>query len=188
MTHSIHYHVPKTRGEIIASLEEVHAQAGTVWQRFSSSEFFAPPAVGGWTVAQNVEHLIKSTSPVTLALGLPRLGLRLLFGTARAPSRSFVQVREAYRAVLSQGGEAGRFSPRDVRQPDNPADAHRRLLAKWRKLLPGLTAAIHRWDDVSLDRYRLPHPLLGKLTVREMLYFTIYHLGHHAEIVAARPR
>jgi hypothetical protein len=25
----------------------------------------------------------------------------------------------------------------------------------------------------------LPHPLLGKLTIREMLYFTVYHGEHH---------
>jgi hypothetical protein len=89
--------------------------------------------------------------------------------------------------VLVEGAEAGRFNPRDVRPSDDPAAARERLLAKWQKLRPGLTGAIRRWDEAALDRYRLPHPLLGKLTLREMLYFTLYHLGHHAQIVAARP-
>jgi len=29
----------------------------------------------------------------------------------------------------------------------------------------------------------LPHPLLGKVTVREMLYFTIHHVQHHHALV-----
>ena len=188
MTESIHYHVPKTRGEIVGALESVHTQAGALWRRFPSNEFFETPKIGGWSPAQNVEHLVKSTAPVTLALRVPRIMLRVLFGAARTPSRSFVQVREAYRQVLGEGAESGRFGPRDVRLPDDPAAARERLLARWQKLLPGLTRAVRRWDEPALDHYRLPHPLLGKLTVREMLYFTLYHLGHHAQIVAKRPR
>jgi hypothetical protein len=42
------------------------------------------------------------------------------------------------------------------------------------------------WSEIDLDRYRLPHPLLGKLTVREMLFFTLQHLAHHASKVEAR--
>ena len=32
-----------------------------------------------------------------------------------------------------------------------------------------------------LDEYQIPHPLLGLLTVREFLYFTHYHEGHHTQ-------
>jgi len=32
----------------------------------------------------------------------------------------------------------------------------------------------------SVDQYQLPHPVLGKLTIREMLFFTIYHNLRHA--------
>jgi hypothetical protein len=32
----------------------------------------------------------------------------------------------------------------------------------------------------------MPHPLLGKLTVREMLLFTLYHNLHHVQNVARR--
>jgi len=60
------------------------------------------------------------------------------------------------------------------------------MLGKWQSVVPNLSAAVRRWDEAALDRYQLPHPILGKLTVREMLYFTLYHLGHHAQIVAAR--
>lgn len=34
----------------------------------------------------------------------------------------------------------------------------------------------------ELDKYILPHPLLGKLTIREMMYFTIYHVEHHKKL------
>jgi hypothetical protein len=36
-----------------------------------------------------------------------------------------------------------------------------------------------KFSEAQLDEYVLPHPILGKLTIREMLYFTIYHATHH---------
>ncbi len=50
----------------------------------------------------------------------------------------------------------------------------------------GLVGKIPGWSEAALDRYRLPHPLLGKLTVREMLFFTLYHNAHHLDQVAGR--
>jgi hypothetical protein len=38
---------------------------------------------------------------------------------------------------------------------------------------------LKKFSEDDLDSIRLPHPLLGKLTVREMLYFAVYHVGHH---------
>ncbi len=49
-----------------------------------------------------------------------------------------------------------------------------------------LNVAIGKWNDRNPDRTLLPHPLLGKLTVREMLYFTIYHVEHHLNILRER--
>jgi len=42
-----------------------------------------------------------------------------------------------------------------------------------------LARRIDRFSETQLDQLILPHPLLGKLTLREMLYFTIYHVQHH---------
>jgi hypothetical protein len=49
-----------------------------------------------------------------------------------------------------------------------------------------LYGAVEGWSERALDRFRLPHPALGQLTVREMLHFTLYHNLHHVENVAAR--
>jgi hypothetical protein len=49
-----------------------------------------------------------------------------------------------------------------------------------------LADVVGHWREEDLDRYRLPHPLLGKLTVREMLLFTVYHNYHHPRSLAAR--
>jgi len=50
----------------------------------------------------------------------------------------------------------------------------------------GIAAALDGWSERALDRLRLPHPALGKLTVREIVLFTLYHNIHHATNVARR--
>lgn len=42
-----------------------------------------------------------------------------------------------------------------------------------------LCASLDSFTEKELDQYVLPHPLLGKLTLREMMFFTIYHVQHH---------
>ena len=43
-----------------------------------------------------------------------------------------------------------------------------------------------KWSDAKLDKYIAPHPLLGKITLRELAYFTIYHIQHHLSIIRKR--
>jgi hypothetical protein len=185
MSEMIRYDTPDTGPQLVAAFSVLNEQCTELWRQCSVREFFEPPTGGGWSTAQNVEHLIKTTSPVTKALAMPRFLLRLLFGKARIPSRTFMEVRAAYRVVLAEGAQAGPYTPNRV-DVDDPGVARQRLLERWQPVLPRLTEALGHWDEGSLDYYRLPHPLLGKLTVREMLHFTLYHVGHHADVVATR--
>jgi hypothetical protein len=177
---------PTTRDTLLAALAAVDARATALWRSFEPAEFFTRPADGGWSPAQNVAHLRVGTVPIIWTLKTPRPVLTVLFGKARAASRSYEEVRDRYRQVLAAGGGAGPFTPRKKRMPRDPAQAQAQSLEGWQRLIPRLTAAIESWPEDDLDRYRVLHPLLGKLTVREMLYFTLYHLSHHTEIVAGR--
>ena len=49
-----------------------------------------------------------------------------------------------------------------------------------------LEKAIAHQHEEDLDRYLAPHPLLGKITLRELAYFTIYHTHHHLQIIKDR--
>ena len=53
-------------------------------------------------------------------------------------------------------------------------------IASKNNLFSELVSTTEKWQENDLDRYQLPHPLLGKLTIREMLYFAIYHNLRHA--------
>jgi hypothetical protein len=176
---------PTTRDEIIAQLREIHAASTSFWNSFSTDAFFAP--VGkGWSPAGNVRHLNKSMKPLARALGLPRFLLRLLFGSASRPSRTFSGLRDTYLGVLAKGGGAGSFAPETTMELGKDERVRAKLMATRENVTTSLTNAIARWSDADLDRYRLPHPLLGKLTVREMLLFTVYHNYHHVRSVASR--
>lgn len=91
-----------------------------------------------------------------------------------------------YRAALARGGTAGRFAPSS--RPSSPdADAERaRIMTFHEAAVDELRAALSSWAEPALDRCRLPHPLMGRLTVREMLLFTLYHNSHHVEHVRRR--
>lgn len=140
----------------------------------TEAEYRAAPE-GKWSNGQHLDHLVRSVGPANLALGLPSFLLRLLFGTANRPSRPYAGLVEKYQAKLAAGGRAsGRFVP-------PPAEWMRRerLLQSLDHQVKRLAEKTCRLSEDQLDTLLLPHPLLGKLTLREMLYFTIYHAEHH---------
>ena len=52
--------------------------------------------------------------------------------------------------------------------------------------LSALQERLLRWNEADLDSTRLPHPLMGRMTVREVLHFTVYHNLHHVHAAARR--
>jgi hypothetical protein len=176
---------PKSREQLLAELRRVGAECDAYWNRLPEREFLAPlgPA---WSPADNVRHLLKSSRPVALALRLPRFLLRLLFGRASRPSRPFEQLRADYRAALAAGAGAGPFAPRPQPAPVDPEGWRAGLMRRRARAWADLVAQAERWNEADLEACRLPHPLLGKLTVREMLLFTLYHEVHHVGNVARR--
>lgn len=169
---------------ITLALEAEHERAVAYWTTYSTPSFFRPMGAH-WSAADHVRHLTRSMAPLLPALRLPKLALRVAFGRAGAPSRSEEQIRATYAAALSAGGQAGRFAPPpDSRAPDQ---ARRdRIMDVHSETIRGLTQALERWHAADLDAYRMPHPLLGKLTVREMMLFTLVHNRHHVEVATRR--
>lgn len=145
--------------------------------------FFAQPA-DKWSIAQNVTHLITSTRITSLAFRLPKFIVRLYGGTPNRPSRTYDELVEKYKLKLQQGGRAsGPFIPKSV-----PASAGKEnIVAIFETKMNRLIAAIeNNWKDHQLDQYLAPHPLLGKITLRELCFFTIYHTYHHLIIIRSR--
>jgi hypothetical protein len=134
-----------------------------------------------WTPGEHLAHLNTSVSAAARGFGISRLLLRLRFGKARAPSRSYEDLRDHYRARLSGGGRAsGGFVPERMELTGSRISAHRHdLLARWHRVNTRLRDAVEPWSEQNLETLQMPHPLLGKLTAREILFFTIYHNHHH---------
>jgi hypothetical protein len=141
-----------------------------------------------WTAAEQLQHLNIAVAAVARGFNLPAWLLRLRFGHARRPSRPFQEMRADYLARLALGaGATGRYVPTlaDL-EGEDPIVQRTMLLSRWHRASEWLRYGLHGWSDANLDSVLLPHPILGRITAREMIHFTIYHNGHH--IAAAKRR
>jgi hypothetical protein len=164
--------------KIAELLQNNHAKFIQQLQGLSDADLCYAPA-GKWTAAQQLAHIVKSVSPVNMAMGIPAFILKWRFGVANRPSKTNEGLIEKYTVKLKEGGRAsGRFVPEPV-----SADQKEKLLHKLSGLVNSLCRRTENYSERALDKYILPHPLLGKLTMREMLYFTAYHVEHHRQLV-----
>lgn len=77
-----------TKNEIIEALRENHNAFIAKLQTLSEQAFLASPA-NKWTAGQHLEHIVLSTAPLVLGLRMPKFLLRLAFGKANRPSKSY---------------------------------------------------------------------------------------------------
>ena len=60
------------------------------------------------------------------------------------------------------------------------------LIQKHQLLNEAFIDKFNHHSDNALDRYRLPHPILGKVTLRELASFTSFHTIHHYELLKSK--
>lgn len=169
--------------EICISMDASAKEFSAFCTAISDELFFRQPEEK-WSVAQNVTHLITSAKMTRLAYRLPKFVVRIYAGRPNRPSRTYDELVAKYQFKLAQGGRAsGQF----VAKPVSPNEKKETIINNYTKTMESLISTIEKnWDDPQLDKYLAPHPLLGKLTLRELCYFTIYHTNHHLAIIKIR--
>jgi hypothetical protein len=168
-----------TKFDLISALKDSNRRAENWFREIPADVFFTRPGEA-WSPSDNVDHLIKAVKPISKALKLPKFTLHAMFGKPEKPSASYEELCQVYRDALANGAQAsGRFLP-DQQTPKDAEAKKKELLEQWSKASAELASVVETWDESELDQYLLPHPILGKLTLREMLFFTIYHNLRHA--------
>ena len=169
-----------TRESLISALSAGEAEVAAFFASLTPDELVLR-VENAWTAAEQLAHLNSAVSAVARGLAVPRFILRIRFGRVRSTGRSYTALRDDYRARLAAGGRAsGPFVPvrEDLSPPESEARRHE-LLTRWHRVNGRLQKALASWNEKDLNTIRLPHPLLGKITAREMIYFTLYHAKHH---------
>jgi hypothetical protein len=122
--------------------------------------------------------MIKSAAAVSSAMKIHPFILRWKFGKPNRPLRSYDEVLHKYQTALVSVNGRAVAPPAFVSQEGKILD-QQEMLKHWKAIYQKLESRIHKWSDKNIDRVLLPHPLLGKMMMREMLYFTHLHTDHH---------
>jgi len=142
----------------------------------SEDKFYAEEN-GKWSIGGNVDHLVMSSFQIVSMTARPKAMFEP-FGKAKKTSRSYEELVATYKEVLSKGRKApAEYSPVPNRpkKREELLQSIEMLQTKLAKRLP------EHWTEEELDTYRLPHPAMGMMTMREILAFTILHNYHHLE-------
>jgi len=176
---------PTTQAEIIAETEKAWQRTNDFLQGLSQAQFHHKPSPALWSAAENFEHLFTATKPLVKALGMPKLMLRS-FGKPNRSVRTYQQVQQRYHERLDAVGGGRSVDQKSYAPQVDPASSVAEHLDKWNSIGAKYRQRIAAWSEDELDQYLLPHPLLGKLLVREMLLFTLYHTYHHLQLMEER--
>ena len=102
-------------------------------------------------------------------------------GKPNRSSKSFDELSARYNKKLAEGAKA---SSRFIPKPIEIKYGKEKLISEWDKTTQKfITALKNNRTEADLDHYQAKHPLLGKITLRELCYFTIFHTEHHLKSI-----
>ena len=128
-----------------------------------------------WTAGQQLAHIVMCVKPLVYVFGLDKILIEQKFGKLDRPSQTYDELLISYLEKFKEGGKApDNFVPEEIsfQQREN-------LCISLDQLIQDLCLKLCMYTESELDTYCIPHPLLGKLSLQEMLYNAIYHVEHH---------
>jgi DinB superfamily len=171
-----HLTIPQIEEQLVNATRELVQYCSSL----SDEQFFYQPETK-WSAAQQVKHLTTATKTAGLAFSLPKIIVRWVGGKPNRASGTYDELVAKYKLKLEQGGKA---SARYVPKPIPARYGKEKLLNKFSGSMQKMARSVKKIRNEALpDQYLAPHPLLGKITLRELGYFTIHHTFHHLESI-----
>jgi DinB superfamily len=141
-----------------------------------------PPSAGKWTPLQQLDHLVLSVIAVNKALKwVPKFVIRYKYGVPNRVGRTYDELTARYDEKIK--------TKNLVNNPYSSGiitlDQREKLLQHFETEHVTFIRLFSKWSEKDLDAYLFPHPLLGKITVRELLFFMVHHVGHHRKLMLA---
>ncbi len=149
------------------------------WFEQQADDKFEQGPAGKWDTSQHLDHLMQVASQINTALRIPKMMLRARFGKPNRTAREYDAIVTKYREKLQTLPNT--LTPGGMVMKKHPTTEKIALLQKFAKQRDKVDSAIKGWSEKQLDGHLLPHPLMGKMIVREMLQWMTYHNYHHLE-------
>jgi len=161
---------------IVNLLEEKHQKLFD-WLSNQPEDIFEKGPEGKWTTGQHIEHLVDSLKKLNHALSYPNFLLKYKFGTSNRELRTYKDVSQRYLDKLVVNQERARTFNINVKTPTQKK--YKQLLSTLEIQNKKLQYKTKKIKDKNLDNLLLPHPLMGKMPLREIIMWTAYHTEHH---------
>ncbi len=165
--------------EAIADLIEVKHSELISWLNRQPEDSWTQGPKGKWTTGQQALHLLQSIKRLNDALSMPKFLLRYKFGKANRPVRDYDAIVQRYQERLEDAKGKTFKGSQNMKVPTLSEKVYilNRLQTEHKKL----QYKTNKISDKNLDTLILPHPLMGKMPVREIIMWTAYHVEHHTE-------
>lgn len=163
--------------EVQEQLLSVHSELLN-YVKSLGSDLITTSIPGKWSPAQNIKHLQLAILPVAKLLNDKPKFLSKNIGNSPSGSRSYVEITSNYFNGLTRGVKSPeKFVPGTCLHADQVTE----IFGEYEKTIEELTQSLQFYTEDEMDTYQLIHPLLGLLTIREFMYFYMFHAIHHMQ-------
>jgi hypothetical protein len=134
-----------------------------------------------WSFGEEMVHLTLSTNGTAMLLSSPEER----FVPSDHPSRTYEEIGAEYREKLALNPTIGQaFADKEAKIYTLEG-----LQANFAAATQAALQSLSNWEEEKSDLLMVwKHPLLGKMTAREMVYFTVYHSRHHLSTLSTKAR
>jgi uncharacterized protein YggL (DUF469 family) len=165
--------------ESIADLLEEKNRALLDWLEHQDTEKWEVGPEDKWTTGQHALHLLQSIKPLNDALSMPKFLLRYKFGKANREVRDYESVVQRYQERLIEAQGKTFKGSQNMKVPTLKDKKY--ILCRLQVENKKLQYKTKKISNKNLDTIILPHPLMGKMPIREIIMWTAHHIEHHTK-------
>ena len=166
------------KSEIAAALQAQNLEFQNLLLGVPTSTFFDGSSEK-WSVAHHMKHITSAVSRIAQGLQNPELLPKREPATA---SKDYETLKNTYLHALqtTPPEKLQQLGSRVALEEYSDADAYKsQMTSGFSDAITTFNHALEGFKEENLESLGMPHPLIGVISAREMLFFAVYHNTHH---------